>query len=139
MPGAGGAGPPPPPPGYDTLAQFAFQQGRETDAFKYLYAFALTNDAGAGDVLAKIEWVNGLKSPTLGVRWAAGVQVTPDSFKTDVKPVGTEQQLPRVGRRAVVVGEAEQGCRAAVGRGEGTPGMGSMRVLAEDAARCSRG
>ena len=47
-------------------------------------------------MLPKVEWVSGLKGPTLGVRWGVGVQITPDSYKQDLKPVGVTQQLPKV-------------------------------------------
>lgn len=95
-PGGPGMGSPtpPPPPGLDALAQMAFQQGRESDGFKYLCGYALLNDEGAADVLPKMEWVNGLKGPVLGVRWGVGVQITPDSYKGNVWPVGTSQQFP---------------------------------------------
>jgi hypothetical protein len=91
-PGQAPASPPPPPPGFGDLAQFAFQQGRDSDAFNYLYAWALTSDEGAAEVLPKIQWVGGLKSPALAVRWGVGVHISPEDYKGDLKPLGSVQR-----------------------------------------------
>lgn len=92
-PGTPGAAPAA-PPGFNTLAQNAFSQGREADALKFLCAYALTSDEGASEILPKIEWCNGLSQPVLAIRWGVGAVVTPESYKSDFKPVGSNQNLP---------------------------------------------
>jgi hypothetical protein len=104
---------------YADLAKIAFQRGQETDAFNFLYAHALTTDAGAGDVLSKIQWVPGLKSPSLAVRWGVGVEISPDNFAGDLKPVGSIQQLPT---RRGGGGYGGYGGRGAGGSGAGMEG-----------------
>lgn len=83
------------PDGFDGKAQWSFRRGREKDAIQYLYAHALTTDAGAESLLPTIRWVGGLKQPMLAVRWGVGFVVTaPRNFNGDPKPVGSTQQIP---------------------------------------------
>lgn len=86
------------PDGFDGKAQWSFRRGREKDAMQYLYAHALTTDAGAESLLPTIRWVGGLKQPMLAVRWGVGFVVTaPRNFDGDPKPVGSTQKIPTRG------------------------------------------
>ena len=86
------------PDTFEGKAQLAFRQGRERDAVRYLYAHALTTDAGAESILPTIRWVGGLRQPMLAVRWGVGFVVTaPPNIGNDPKPVGSEQKLPTRG------------------------------------------
>lgn len=88
------------PTTFDGLAKLSFQQGRERDAFQYLYAWGLTSDAGAAEVLSNYQWVPGLRRPSLAVRWGIGVHVTaPPNFSSDPSPIGTQQALGGRGSR----------------------------------------
>ncbi|HRX80080.1 MAG TPA: hypothetical protein P5307_13505, partial [Pirellulaceae bacterium] len=90
------------PEGFEGKAQHAFRRGKDRDAIQYLYAYALTTDAGAESVLPTIRWVAGLREPKLAVRWGVGFVVTaPRNFNGDPKPVGSKQNIPtRGGNRA---------------------------------------
>ncbi len=88
-----------PPTGFDGAAKVAFQAGRETEAFKYLYAHALSSAEGGANLLTSIQWVTGLKRPALAVRFGAGVALKSPPNISDVKPIGSTQQLPQRGAR----------------------------------------
>ena len=123
LPGAGGypggrMGPAKPPEGFRERAEYLFAEGQETDAIRYLYAWALTSDEGAAELLPKIQWVSGLRSPQLAVRWGVGVHITPDHLerqaeegRIDLKPIGVLQALA-TGR---VSGRGEGGARGGLG------------------------
>jgi len=128
-PGAGGGPgaterrPPPPPKGFDGAAQLAFQAGRDAEAMKYLYAHVLTNDEGAAKLLPTVSWVNGLMRPELAVRFGVGVDFTGSPSITDLKPIGSTQQLPQRPdrRRGATGGDGGYGSPGAPGE-LGTPG-----------------
>jgi hypothetical protein len=118
--GVPGAAIPQKPTTLDGLAKYAFQMGRERDAFQYLYGWGLTTDAGAADVLSDYQWVAELRRPVMAVRWGIGIQVTsPPKFAGDPKPIGTTQGL-KVAR----VGDKREGGEAGSGgeRGGGVSG-----------------
>lgn len=112
------------PDGFDGKAQWSFRRGREKDAMQYLYAHALTTDAGAESLLPTIRWVGGLKQPMLAVRWGVGFVVTaPRNFNGDPKPVGSTQKIPtRDGNRNRDDGGGNEGYVG--GGGEGDYGAG---------------
>ena len=97
--GPAGGGRAAPPTGFDGAAKVAFQAGRETEAFKYLYAHALSSAEGGANLLTSIQWVTGLKRPALAVRFGAGVALKSPPNISDVKPIGSTQQLPQRGAR----------------------------------------
>ncbi len=86
------------PDGFDGKAILAFRRGKEKDALQFLYAYALTSDAGAESLLPTMRWVSGLRQPLLAVRWGVGFVVTaPRNFNGDPKPVGSNQTIPTRG------------------------------------------
>jgi hypothetical protein len=132
------------PEGFDGKAQLAFRRGKEKDAMQFLYAQALTTDAGAESILPGIRWVGGLRQPTLAVRWGVGFVVTaPPNFPGDPKPVGSQQKIPtRGGNRGDGAGGNEgfgggdEGYGAAGGGDEGygaEGGGGSNSLLSKGA------
>ncbi|MGE0756697.1 MAG: hypothetical protein AB7O38_06740 [Pirellulaceae bacterium] len=113
--GVPGAAPPPKPTTLDGLAKYANQQGRDKDAFLYWYAWGLTSDAGASEVLSSYQWVPALRRPALAVRWGIGMTVTaPPRFEGDPKPIGTTQGLS--------IGKRREGGGGAGGGTDGVPG-----------------
>jgi hypothetical protein len=77
---------------FQELATLAFQEGRERDALKYLYAHGLTSDQGADEVIRSIRWVPGLRRPALAVRWGVGVEVkAPEDLANNLFPIGSVQ------------------------------------------------
>ncbi len=98
--GPGGGRRAAPPSGFDGAAKVAFQSGRETEAFKYLYAHALSSGEGAANLLTSIQWVKGLKRPSLAVRFGAGVVYKGPGNISDMKPIGTTQQVESRSRRS---------------------------------------
>jgi len=100
-PGAGGNVAQGPPETLDGKAWWAFARGRDRDAMQYLFAYALTSDAGASEILPAIRWAPGLRRPALAVRMGVGFNVTglPPSYTGDIKPIGTTQNIPKPGAR----------------------------------------
>ncbi len=79
-------------------AEAAFIAGRDSDGFAYLYALALTDEQSG--MLDKVQWVSGLRHPALAIRWGVGVSLTkPKNFNKSYFPIGTDQNLPQIGRR----------------------------------------
>lgn len=78
------------------MARQAFQQGRDADAFSYLFAHAVTApDADARELLDKMGWVNALKQPRLAIRWGIAVDYSPSSGYTgSAFPIGMPQNIP---------------------------------------------
>ena len=127
-PAGRGGGRAAPPSGFDGAARVAFQAGRETEAFQYLYAHALSSAKGGADLLTSIQWVKGLKRPALAVRFGAGVSLKSPPNVTDVKAIGTTQKLPerrsRGGQRGG--GEGIGGAIGGIGEGGIGGGEGSL-------------
>lgn len=113
------------PEGLDGKAQLAFRRGKEKDAMQFLYAHALTTDAGAQSLLPTIRWVGALREPKLAVRWGAGFVVTaPRNFNGDPKPVGSQQKIPTRGANRGDGAGGNDGFDSG-GGGEYGPGDGS--------------
>lgn len=103
----------------DGLAKLAFQQGRERDAFQFLYAWGLTTDAGAAEVLSNYQWVTGLRRPAMAVRWGVGLQITsPPNFTASPFPIGTQQALAVRGVKRDQPGGAAPDAAGFTGGGE---------------------
>lgn len=84
------------PKTYADMATQAFGQGRDADAFQYLFAHALTaDDQSAGELLGKMGWIPPLKRPGLAVRWGIGIEFNNRGYNGDqLFPIGTTQQMP---------------------------------------------
>lgn len=80
--------------GFKGDAQRAFRAGDELAAMRYLYAYALTSEEGANELLPTMGWVGALKRPSLAVRYGLGIDFTGPSNLTDFKPIGSTQQMP---------------------------------------------
>ena len=80
--------------GFKGDAQRAFKAGDELAAIRYLYAYAVTSEAGAGELLPTMGWVGGMKRPMLAVRYGMGVDFTGPDNLADLKPIGSTQQVP---------------------------------------------
>ncbi len=113
-------------PGLLGKAEQAMAEGREKDAFQYLYALALTEDEN--DLFSKFGWVAGLRRPSLAVRWAVGVdlKVSPRSYKGSLYPIGSNQNLPARNPRRGGGGDFGGGGFPGPGGGDGPgfPGAG---------------
>lgn len=71
-----------------TQAKQAFSEGRETDAFNYLYAEALAGE-DKNNFRGGLKWVDGLKRPVLAVRWGVAIQyVAPRTYSGGPSPIG---------------------------------------------------
>lgn len=99
-------------------AEKAFAEGNEAEAMAWVYAAALTGETNHAETL---KWIPGLTRPSLGVRWAIGLDVAPDDFEGNPYPVGTTQNIP----------ERESGGRSRDGF-EGYPGGGGEPDYAGD-------
>jgi hypothetical protein len=55
------------------LAKYAFSEGRDREALRYLYALVLTDDAQGAEILKTIKWAPKLLRPAIIVRWGVGV------------------------------------------------------------------
>jgi len=116
-----------PPKTFAGMAQQAFQQGRDADAFSYLFAHAVTApDADAKKLLDKMGWINALKQPRLAIRWGIGVDYSPPSGYTgSVFPIGTSQNMPAAsGSRGRGKGGGGRGKGGGGGKGGGQGGGG---------------
>ena len=84
------------------MAQAAFQQGKDREAFQFLYGHALTaDDQAATELLSKMGLLTPAKRPALAVRWGVGVALTGPQG-TNPYPIGTKQNqvgAPRGGQR----------------------------------------
>ncbi len=130
---------PPPEPKPETLVEKAervIRDGKEKEAFDYLYASMLVDDSS--DLLGKYRWSNALKRPVLAVRWGIGVDVTvsPKNYEGSYYPLGSNQNLPdrsrrggnRGNRRGGTGGGYSRPSTPSSGGGSGRPpgmGMGS--------------
>jgi len=79
--------------GFKGDAQRAFRAGDELAAMRYLYAYALTSEEGANELLPSMGWVGALKRPSLAVRYGLGIDFSGPSNLTDLKPIGSTQQM----------------------------------------------
>jgi hypothetical protein len=80
------------PKTFAELAHQAFREGRDGDAFRYLYADVLTADSASEGQL-DMHWISGLKRPAMAVRWGIGVNyVAPRTFEGSPHPIGSEPQ-----------------------------------------------
>jgi len=104
------------PKTYADMATQAFGQGRDADAFQYLFAHALTaDDQSAGELLGKMGWIAPLKRPGLAVRWGIGIEFNNRGYNGDqLFPIGTTQQMP-TGRSPRGAGRNPSG----IGQGRG--------------------
>ena len=77
-------------------AASAFQQGKDGEAIRYLFADGLSN--ASSQTLTKFRWVKGLKQPALAVRWGIGVNYVPaKGFSGDPRAIGTGPQTVNKG------------------------------------------
>ncbi len=120
-PGAAVAPPEPKPETLTEKAERVVREGKEKEAFDYLYAAALAEDSS--EVLGKYRWANVLKRPAMAVRWGIGVEVTlsPKNYEGSYYPLGTSQNLPERSRRGGNTGNRRGG---STGPGSGMPGGG---------------
>lgn len=83
------------PKTFADMANQAYGQGREAEAFQFLFAHAVTaDDQSARALLAKMGWITPLKRPGLGVRWGIGVEFNNKGYNgNDLYPIGTTQQM----------------------------------------------
>ncbi|MBL7040417.1 MAG: hypothetical protein ISR77_17400 [Pirellulaceae bacterium] len=83
------------PKTFAEMAQQAFGQGRDNDAFKYLFAHAVTaDDASARGLLAKMGWIGPLKRPGLALRWGIGIEFNSKGYDGDkLYPIGSTQKV----------------------------------------------
>ena len=83
------------PKTFPEMAQQAFGQGRDNDAFQYLFAHAVTaDDASARGLLAKMGWIGPLKRPGLAVRWGIGIEFNSQGYRGDkLYPIGSTQKV----------------------------------------------
>jgi hypothetical protein len=106
------------PKTFADMADMAFQQGRDKEAFQYLFAHAVTaDDAPAGELLGKMGWIGPAKRPGLAVRWGIGIEFNSGGHDGNIYPMGTNQKMPERGRARG---------RADGGLGDGGIGYGTM-------------
>jgi hypothetical protein len=120
-PGRTRTGEPAKPLTLQEMAEAAFQQGKDREAFQFLYGHALTaDDQVATELLGKMGLLTPAKRPALAVRWGVGVALTGPPALNPF-PIGTKQNqvgAPRAGARGGGGGDLTMG----------EPQMGQPRV-----------
>jgi hypothetical protein len=81
-------------PEFIAAAKEAFADGRNGDAFKYLYAEALAGP-DQHKLRGSLRWAPGLKRPVLAIRWGLAVEYTaPRGYTGGPAPIGRVIQNP---------------------------------------------
>ena len=70
----------------------AFSERRESDAFKYLYAYLLCDDEAAAK--HSLDWYTGIAQPKVAFRWGVGVNYTaPSGFEGKPPVIGDPEDV----------------------------------------------
>ena len=106
------------------MAVDAFNDRRDSDAFKYLYCHILSDDEAAAEY--PLHWFKGIAQPKIAIRYGVGVSYTaPKDFAGKPPVIGDPEDVRLPGANARSGQQRSGGGRGrSIGAGGGAPGGG---------------